>query len=489
MTGGIVARPAHELAADVAGGSLRASDVIDAFLQRIAAADAGLNAFIEVYADAARQRAADLDRERRAGRRLGPLAGLPVALKDAYAHFGKETSCASRILRGFRAPYTATAVERLEQADAIIIGRTNMDEFAMGSSTEHSVYGPTRNPFDRTRTPGGSSGGSAAAVAARMAPLALGSDTGGSVRQPAAFCGTCGLKPTYGRISRFGLVAYASSLDHVAPFAGNALDLALILATLAGDDPRDSTSLAVPVPDYAAACRDDLAGLRLGVPAEYFADGVEPQIEAAVRAAIEVLANAGASVREVSLPHTRHAVAAYYLIATAEASSNLARYDGVRFGWRAPDTDHDLATMYRRTRSAGFGDEVKRRILLGTFCLSEGYHDAYYRKASQVRTLIAADFDAVFASCDALLTPTSPIPAFAIGAKVDDPLAMYLCDALTTPANLAGVPGLSVPCGMTDDGLPIGLQILGPALGESTLLRIAAAYQRRTAHHRREPPA
>jgi aspartyl-tRNA(Asn)/glutamyl-tRNA(Gln) amidotransferase subunit A len=478
---------ARELATRVAAGELRAADVADAFLQRIAARNRQIGAFIEVHAPAARAQAEQVDRRRAAGQPLGALAGVPVALKDCYLRTGQRTGCASRILEGFVAPYTATAVARLEAADAVILGRTNMDEFAMGSSTEHSIWGATRNPFDLARTPGGSSGGSAAAVAARLAPLALGSDTGGSVRQPAALCGVAGLKPTWGRVSRHGLVAYASSLDHVAPLARTAEDLALALGVLAGRDPRDATSLPDPVPDYAAACREPIAGLRIGVPDEYFADGLDAEVDRAVRAAIAELERLGARVQRVRLPHTRYAIAAYYLIATAEASSNLARYDGVRYGLREGG-DRELATMYARTRTAGFGREVRRRILLGTFCLSKGYHDRYYHKATQVRALLRRDFAQAFAACDAIAAPTSPIPAFRLGEKRDDPLAMYLCDALTTPANLAGIPGLSIPCGMTVGGLPVGLQLLAPALGEPVLLRLAAAYQRATRHHLCEPP-
>jgi aspartyl-tRNA(Asn)/glutamyl-tRNA(Gln) amidotransferase subunit A len=479
---------AAALAAAVRTGERRAADVVDATLARIAAADPEIHAFLEVSADAARRAAEAIDRTRARGGALGPLAGVPVAVKDCFARRGHLATCASKILAGFRAPYTATAVERLEQAGAVIVGRTNMDEFAMGSSTEHSAFGPTRNPFDRARAPGGSSGGSAAAVAARMVPLALGSDTGGSVRQPAALCGVSGMKPTYGRISRHGLIAFASSLDHVGVFGRTAEDLALAMSVLAGADARDATSRPEPVPDYAAAAAapQDLAGLRVGVPAEYFDGSLDAEIAALARAALQQLEALGAVLHPVALPHTRYALPAYYLIANAEASSNLARYDGVRFGLRVPGKG-DLDAMYADTRTAGFGDEVKLRILLGTFCLSSGHFDAFYGKATKVRTLIRDDFARALEQCDVLAGPTSPIPAFALGEKLGDPLQMYLCDVLTVPANLAGIPALSVPCGHTRAGLPAGLQILGPALGEERVLRVAAAYQRATAHHEVEP--
>jgi aspartyl-tRNA(Asn)/glutamyl-tRNA(Gln) amidotransferase subunit A len=487
MTSALHRATAGELAERVRDGSLRAADVLDACLHRIRAHDGSIGAFVEVDAHRAHDTAKRVDRARRAGASLGPLAGVPVAVKDVYCRTGHLTTCASRMLAGFRAPYTATAVERLERAGAVLVGRTNMDEFAMGSSTEHSTYGPTRNPFDRTRTPGGSSGGSAAAVAARMVPVALGSDTGGSVRQPAALCGVAGLKPTYGRISRHGLVAFASSLDHVAPFARTAEDLALLLAVMAGPDPRDSTSSTAPAVDWVAASRArDLAGLTVGVPSDYFSLGLAASVEAAVRGAIEVLRELGARIVSIDLPHTRYAIPTYYLICAAEASSNLARYDGVRYGFRIPG-EHDLDGMYRKTRAAGFGAEVKRRILLGTFCLCSGYYDAFYLQASRVRTLLRTDFDRAFSRCDVLAAPTTPTTAFRLGENLADPLVMYLNDVLTAPANLAGVPALSVPCGADQAGLPIGLQLLGPMLGEDRVLRVAGAYQRATNHHLQEP--
>jgi len=474
------------IADQIRAGELRAADVTDAFLTRIAQVDDRVGAFLEVFEDGARREAEAIDRQRRRGETLGPLCGVPVAIKDIFNRKGHLVTCASRILEGFVSPYTATAVARLEQAGAVILGRTNMDEFAMGSSTEHSAYQQTHNPFDLARIPGGSSGGSAAAVSARMVSLALGSDTGGSVRQPAALCGISGLKPTYGRISRFGLVAFASSLDHVATFAHDARDLALLLGVLAGVDPHDSTSLDAPVPDYLGSSGRDLAGLRIGVPAEYFAEGLDPEIESLTREALTQLEHLGAGLTPVSLPHTRYAIPAYYLICTAEASSNLARYDGVRYGLRLSG-DKDLESMYRDTRGAGFGDEVKLRILLGSFCLQSGYYDAFYLKATKVRTLIRQDFEKAFETCDVLVTPTSPIPAFLAGEKLEDPLAMYLCDVLTAPANLAGIPGISIPCGFTKNGLPAGLQILGPVLGEEQILHLATAYQATTPHHQREP--
>jgi aspartyl-tRNA(Asn)/glutamyl-tRNA(Gln) amidotransferase subunit A len=412
---------------------------------------------------------------------------MPVAIKDNMVQVGEPTSCASRILEGFISPYDAAVIERLQRAGAVIIGRTNLDEFAMGSSTENSAFGPSRNPWDVARTPGGSSGGSAAAVAAGIVPLALGSDTGGSVRQPAGCVGVAGMKPTYGRVSRWGLVAFASSLDQIGPFTRSAADCALALGVLAGHDPRDSTSLPEPVPDYVAALTGDVSGLVLGLPREYFeTEGADPAVLQSVHAAVSDLEKAGAKVREVSLPHTKYGIAAYYLIAPAEASSNLARYDGVRYGHRAANP-RDLADLYHRTRSEGFGPEVKRRILLGTYVLSAGYYDAYYRKAQQIRTLLRRDFEEAFRGCDAILTPTSPEVAFRIGEKAADPLSMYLSDVYTVTANLAGIPGLSVPCGFAH-GMPVGLQILGPALEEATVLRIAHAWQLRSDFHRNRPP-
>ncbi|HEY7064466.1 MAG TPA: Asp-tRNA(Asn)/Glu-tRNA(Gln) amidotransferase subunit GatA [Chloroflexota bacterium] len=462
-------------------------ELTDAYLARIAALDPALGVFVTVTADQARAAAQAADARRAAGEDA-PLLGVPIALKDVLCTAGVRTTCSSRILEAFVPPYSATVVERLQAAGAVALGKTNMDEFAMGSSTENSAFFPTRNPWDRERVPGGSSGGSAAAVAAGLAPAALGTDTGGSIRQPAALCGVVGLKPTYGRVSRYGLVAFASSLDQIGPFAWTAADCALLLNVIAGPDPLDSTALPDPPPDYLAeldgAGGADLRGLRVGVPREYFAAGLEPGVAAAVRAAIDQLAALGAEVGEVSLPHTEYGVAVYYLIAPAEASSNLARYDGVKYGYSVAAPA--LLDGYFRTREEGFGREVKRRIMLGTYALSAGYYDAYYRKAQQVRTLIKGDFDRAFEQFDVLAAPTSPTVAFHLGEKLADPLAMYLSDVCTIPVNLAGLPGVSLPCGFVDD-LPVGLQLIGPPLAEGRILRVAQRYQEATAWHRRRP--
>jgi aspartyl-tRNA(Asn)/glutamyl-tRNA(Gln) amidotransferase subunit A len=476
----------HELRAALDEGRASSAELVEASLAR-ARACAGLNAFAGLREEAARAEAAAADQRRARGERRSALDGIPIALKDNLVRKGEPTTCASRMLASFVSPYTSTVVSRLDAAGAIAIGRTNMDEFAMGSSTEHSIYGPTRNPWDVARIAGGSSGGSAAAVAAGIVPAALGSDTGGSIRQPAACCGVVGMKPTYGRVSRWGLVAYASSLDQVGVFARDARDAALLLEAIAGHDPRDSTSLPEPAPRCLAAQDGDVSGLVVGLPREYFVeDGVEPGVLAAVRAACAELERAGAKLREVSLPHTEYAVATYYLIATAEASSNLARFDGVRYGHRA-DGVRGLSEMYRRSRSEGFGAEVKRRIVLGTYVLSAGYYDAYYKKAQQVRTLLRRDFEAAFRACDVIATPTLPEVAFEIGERSEDPLKMYLSDIYTVSANLAGLPCASLPCGLSA-GLPVGLQLLAPPLEDARVLRVADAYQRLTAHHRALPP-
>ena len=468
-------------------GELSSSELVEAALARAEATRATLNAFIALRPEPARAAAAEADARRSRGEGRGPLDGLPVAIKDNMVQAGDPATCASRILEGFVSPYTATAVERLEAAGAIVVGRTNMDEFAMGSSTEHSTVGPTHNPWSPQRTAGGSSGGSAVAVAAGLVPGALGSDTGGSIRQPASFCGVVGLKPTYGRVSRWGLVAFASSLDQIGVFARSAADAAWLLEAIAGHDPKDSTSLPEPVPRYADALDGDVSGLVLGLPREYFVEeGVDPGVLSAVRSAVAELERGGARACEISLPHTHAAIATYYLIATAEASSNLARYDGVRYGRRAEGAV-GLTDMYHRTRSEGFGSEVKRRILLGTYVLSAGYYDAYYRKAQQVRTLLRRDFEQAFRSCDVIVTPTSPEVAFPLGSKTADPLTMYMSDVYTVSANLAGVPGVSIPCGF-ENGMPVGLQILGRPLEEAALLRVADAYQRRSDFHLRPPP-
>jgi len=411
----------------------------------------------------------------RANNASGPLAGLPVAVKDNLCVIGMQASCGSRILGDYHPPYNATVVQRLIDAGAIIIGKTNCDEFAMGSSNENSAFGPVKNPWDVTRVSGGSSGGSAAAVAAGIVPLALGSDTGGSVRQPASLCGVLGLKVTYGRNSRYGLVAFASSLDQVGIFARETNDLARVLSVIAGRDPHDSTTADVAVPNYAELLTGDLKGMRLGFPTALFGKGLDEEVAKSVKAVVDVYRELGAEIVDVELPHAGYAIAVYYIIATAEASSNLARFDGVRYGFRAEEAP-ELRQMYRKTREEGFGPEVKRRIMLGTYVLSAGYYDAYYRKAQQVRTLIKNDFLNAFKSCDAIITPTSPTPAFAIGEKVDDPLAMYLNDIYTVTANLAGIPGLSVPCGLSSSRLPIGFQLLGPYWSEPTLLKLAHNY-------------
>jgi len=463
---------ARALRAQLAAGTVRPQDAVEASLAVIAGRNGELGAFLETYADRARTRAAELAQRGPEGL---PLYGVPVAVKDNLCLAGQTVTCASKILAGFVPPYTATVLEKIEAAGGILIGRTNMDEFAMGSSTENSSVKPARNPHDPARIPGGSSGGSAVAVAAGMAPLALGSDTGGSIRQPAALCGCVGVKPTYGRVSRYGLIAFASSLDQIGPFAATVRDAALLLEVIGGYDQRDSTSLNQPVPALVAACDRGVAGMTVGVPKEYFIAGIQPDVEQAVRAAIVAVERAGAKVVEISLPHTEYAVAVYYLVATAEASTNLARYDGVQYGLRV-DGD-SLIDMYGRTRGAGFGPEVKRRIMLGTFALASGYYDAYYKKAGQVRRLIKQDFDAAFAQCQAIITPTTPTTAFKLGEKLDDPLQMYLSDIFTISTNLAGIPGMSVPCGRDAAGLPIGAQVLAPACDEAAMFAAAAAIE------------
>jgi aspartyl-tRNA(Asn)/glutamyl-tRNA(Gln) amidotransferase subunit A len=483
---GAVFETLSELSHRLASREVSSVELVGGALASARAMQDALNAFAGLRPEAALAEAALADARRQRGEARSLLDGIPIAIKDNMVQTGEETTCASRILEGYVSPFTATAVARLEQAGAVVIGRTNMDEFAMGSSTEHSCNGPTRNPWRLACTPGGSSGGSAAAVAAGIVPAALGSDTGGSIRQPASFCGVVGIKPTYGRVSRWGLVAFASSLDQIGVFTRCARDAAVVLETICGHDPFDSTSIPEPAPALAPALDGDVSGLVVGLPKECFVEeGVDAGVLAAVRAAVAELERAGAKVREISLPHTRHAIATYYLIATAEASSNLARYDGVRYGRRARGA-RDLREMYRRTRSEGFGEEVKRRILLGTYVLSAGYYDAYYRKAQQVRTLLRGDFERAFGACDVIVTPTSPEVAFELGAKTADPLAMYLSDVYTVSANLAGIPGISIPCGLVH-GLPVGLQLLGPALGEAVLLRVADAFERRTRHHARHP--
>jgi len=475
----------HELAERFKLGDATPTQAAREYLDRIAALDPKVKAYLTVTGDAALAGAAEADARFKSGTPLGPLDGVPLGVKDVFCTRGVRTTCGSKILDGFVPPYDATVVARLVRAGAVILGKLNMDEFAMGSSTENSAYFTTRNPWDLSRVPGGSSGGSAAAVAADLAAATLGTDTGGSIRQPAAFCGNVGLKPTYGRVSRFGLVAFASSLDQVGPFAKDVLDAALMLQAIAGHDPLDSTSAAIPVPDYAAELSRGVQGLRVGIPAEYFIEGLDAEVEAAVRAAIETLKGLGAKTESVSLPHTEYGLAAYYLIAPAECSSNLARYDGVKYGLRAPGA-RDLIDMYSRTRGAGFGAEVKRRVMLGTYALSAGYHDAYYGKAQRVRTLIQRDFQKAFERVDVIVAPTTPTVAFKMGEK-EDPLSMYLNDVFTIPVNLAGLPGLSVPAGFTKAGLPIGLQLIGKAFDEATLLRTAKAYEAATTWRERKP--
>jgi aspartyl-tRNA(Asn)/glutamyl-tRNA(Gln) amidotransferase subunit A len=471
----------------LASGAATPEAALDACLARIRAHDPKVKAFLRVDEAGARAMAAASGERRRAGRPLSALDGVPVGLKDIFCQKGSETTCGSKILEGWISPYSATVVQKLEAAGAVLVGKLNMDEFAMGSSTENSAYGPTFNPWDLTRTPGGSSGGSAAAVAARLVPGAFGTDTGGSIRQPAALVGCVGIKPTYGRVSRYGVIAFASSLDQVGPMAQDVRGCALLLGAVSGRDEHDQTSSPRAVPDFDAATRaPDVRGLKLGLPKEYFGQGLDPEVEAAVRRTVQVFEEAGAQVVPVSLPNSPHAIATYYLVATAEASSNLARYDGVRFGLRKGG-EKTLSQMYGESRDAGFGAEVKRRIMLGTFALSSGYYDAYYLRAQKVRQLIYQDFAKAFTEVDAVLSPTSPTAAFKLGEKVDDPLAMYLNDIYTVPANLAGLPGLSAPCGFTKGGLPIGYQLIGRAWDEATLLRLAAAHEARTDWHLRVP--
>jgi len=505
-------RSATDLVAAVRAGELTATACTTAFLDRIAAVDGRVNAFLAVDRDAALAQAAAIDERIAAGRPVGPLAGLPVAVKDALCTADLPTTCASRMLAGYRPPTDAFVVARLRAADAVIVGKTNIDEFAMGGSNENSAFGDVHNPWDLTRAPGGSSGGSAACVAADMAPVAIGSDTGGSIRQPAGLCGITGFKPTYGRISRRGLVAFASSLDQIGPMARSAADCALVMETIAGHDPGDATSLAVPVPAYTAALDQPLAGLRVGRVPAHFGPGLDPEVAAGVEQALAAFEAAGATIHEVDLPHAAYGIPTYYLIAPCEASSNLARYDGAHYGVRAEPGggvraepgggvraelgggnaalgpfDSPLVEMYCRSRAEGFGPEVKRRIMLGTYALSAGYYDAFYAKALRVRRLIQQDFLRAFETVDVIAGPVSPTPAFKLGEKTGDPLAMYLVDMYTVGTNLAGIGGISFPCGFTAGGLPIGFQLQGPALSEPLLLRAAHQYQQLTDWHLRRP--
>ncbi len=467
-------RPAHELIQSIQERQVTSRQLTQAVFDAIHQGNAEINAFITLDEGPAFLKADDVDRRISNGEPVGPLAGIPIALKDLICTRGLRTTCASRILHNFIPPYDATVTRKLIEADAVVVGKLNMDEFAMGSSNENSAFDPVKNPHDLDRVAGGSSGGSAAAVAANHTVLALGSDTGGSIRLPASYCGVVGLKPTYGRVSRYGLIAYASSLDQIGPVTRTVHDSALLLQIIAGHDPCDSTSVDLPVPNYLAAMADGVNGMKVGIPKEFFAEGLDPEVKENVMRGVACLETAGAAIREVSLPiagHSEYAVAAYYIIATGEASSNLSRYDGVNYGLRVEGDD--LIDMYCNTRNRGFGTEVKRRIILGTYALSTGYYDAYYLKAQRVRTLIKQDFDRAFEFCDLIAAPVAPTPAFKIGEKVDDPLQMYLSDIYTVSVNLAGIPGISVPCGTSSSGLPIGLQLLAPALKESDLIRAA----------------
>ena len=477
---------AHALHEKLKARDITAVELTESVYGRIDAVEPHVKGYLTLTKARALQQAAAADVGFQKGDEMPPLAGIPIAIKDVLCTKGVRTTCASKILENFVPPYDATVMTKLHQQGVVMLGKTNMDEFAMGSSTENSAYQVTRNPWDLETIPGGSSGGSAAVVAADAAICSLGSDTGGSIRQPAALCGVVGMKPTYGRVSRYGLIAFASSLDQVGPFSKDVTDCALLLNAICGRDAMDSTSVDVPVPDFTKSLINDVKGLRIGVPKEYFAQGLEEEVADAVHAALEVLENLGASVEEISLPHTEYAIATYYIIAPAEASANLARYDGVRYGYRTEEPK-ELLTLYKKTRSEGFGQEVKRRIMLGTFALSAGYQDAYYKKAQKVRTLIKSDFDAAFQQVDVIATPTSPTPAFKIGERTADPLQMYLSDVMTTPASHAGLPGISIPCGFVKSGLPVGLQLLAAPFAEETLLRTAYTFEQNTGHHRQKP--
>jgi len=481
----------HELTAEQAIGKLRKGEISSveltrAILDRISELEPRIHAYLALDGEQSISDAEKADQRRIRGDNT-PLLGIPVSIKDNICTRGIKTTCGSRILSDFIPPYDATVVTKLREAGAVLIGKTNMDEFAMGSSTENSAFQVTRNPWDTGRIPGGSSGGSAAAVAADSVPLALGSDTGGSIRAPASYCGVVGVKPTYGRVSRYGLVAYGSSLDQIGPIAGNVRDSALVLNAIAGYDPRDSTSAELPVPDYTAACGREIRGLKIGVPREYFVPGMDPEVQNLVKTAVQKLEELGAECVEISLPHTDYAISCYYICAMAEAGSNLARYDGAHYGYRTRDADN-IIDMYSRTRAEGFGTEVKRRIMLGTYALSAGYYDAYYLKALKVRTLIKRDFDRAFEKLDLIATPVTPTAAFKIGEKTADPLLMYLSDIFTISLNLAGMCGLSVPCGFTGSGLPVGLQLISDIFREETLFSAAFAYEQAADHTRKKPP-
>lgn len=475
----------HELQKLIQDGEVSSTQITRSVFSRIDEVEERIHSYIRLMKDEALAAAARADEDIKNGN-IRPLTGIPVALKDIVCTKGITTTCGSNILHNFVPPYDATVVEKLSAAGAVFVGKANMDEFAMGSSTETSFFGPTRNPWDLERIPGGSSGGSATAVAADECIASIGSDTGGSIRQPAALCGVVGLKPTYGRVSRFGLIAFASSLDQIGPFTKDVEDCAIMMNVLAGYDPRESTSVKMEVPDYRQFISRDISGWKVGIPKEYFVEGIDPEVSAAINGAIDTVKKCGGQCIDISLPHTQYSVAVYYIIAPAEASSNLARYDGVKYGFRASG-ERDLMEMYRKTRMEGFGEEVKRRIMIGTYALSAGYYDAYYGKASQVRALIRRDFDEAFRECDIILTPTTPTPAFKIGEKTDDPLQMYLSDIFTISTNLAGIPGISVPCGFTAAGLPIGVQFLAGHFEEGKLLQIASAFEKNAAIEKRRP--
>ena len=475
----------HELQNFIRSGEVTSTDIVASVFKRIDAVEKDVHAYITLMKEYAFEEALKADKDIKAGK-VKPLTGIPVALKDIVCMKGFLTTCGSHILHNYIPPYDATVVEKLKDSGAVFTGKTNMDEFAMGSSTETSYFGITRNPWDLDRIPGGSSGGSAAAVAADLCIASIGSDTGGSIRQPAALCGVVGMKPTYGRVSRYGLIAFASSLDQIGSFTKDVEDCAIMMNALAGYDPRESTSVPMDVPDYREFLSRGIEGWRVGIPKEYFIEGIDPEVEESVRKAITVIEGLGAKCIEMSLPHTEYCLAVYYIIAPAEASSNLARYDGVKYGFRSQDS-RDLLDMYKKTRSAGFGAEVKRRIMIGTYALSSGYYDAYYKKASQVRALIKRDFEEAFKQCDVILTPTSPTPAFKIGEKTEDPLQMYLSDIFTISANLAGIPGVSVPCGFTREGLPIGVQFLAGHFEEGKLIQISSAFEKHANLEKRRP--
>ena len=464
-------------------------ELAELFLERISSEDGRINSYITVWEEAALEAAREAEKEISGGNYLGPLHGVPIALKDIFVTKDSRTTCGSKMLRDFVAPYNSTVAEKLMAGGCVVLGKNNMDEFAMGSSNETSYFGPVKNPWDTDRVPGGSSGGSAAATAANLCVASVGTDTGGSIRQPGALCGVVGMKPTYGRVSRYGMIAFASSLDQAGPLAKTVEDAAIILSSIAGHDPMDSTSVNLPAPDYASALSADIKGLRVGIPEEYFIPGMDPEVERSVRRAIAELETLGVEIVEISLPHSRYAVSTYYIIAPSEASSNLARYDGVRYTYRCEDAE-TLRDLFFRSRSEGFGDEVKRRIMLGTYALSTGYYDAYYLKAQKARTLIIRDFESAWEKVDVIASATSPETAFRIGEKADDPLKMYLSDILTIPCNIAGLPGISVPCGFSSEKLPIGLQIMGKPFDEQTVLNVAYAYEQSTKWHEKEaaPP-